>query len=151
VLVPEMTARGHGHVVNIASIAGKVPLSYFTTYNATKFGLIGLTHSLRFEYGDEPIGFSAVCPGFINRVGMLGRVEDKIEIPPALGTMPPEAVGAAVVKAIVENKPEVIVNKRPIRPIVMLASVAPKAAIRLAERINASEMSRRYAAIRNRL
>jgi short-subunit dehydrogenase len=151
VLVPEMTARGHGHVVNIASIAGKVPLSYFTTYNATKFGLIGLTHSLRFEYGDEPIGFSAVCPGFINRVGMLGRVEGKIEIPPALGTMPPEAVGAAVVKAIVENKPEVIVNKRPIRPIVMLASVAPKAAIRLAERINASEMSRKYAAIRNRL
>jgi short-subunit dehydrogenase len=151
VLIPGMTERGRGHVVNIASIAGKVPLSYFSTYNATKFGLVGLTNSLRFEYGDGPVGFSVVCPGFIHSVGMLGRVEDQVEIPAALGTMPPEAVGAAVVKAITEDKAEVMVTKRPIRPIVALASVAPQAAIRLSERIRASEMSRKYAATRNRL
>lgn len=149
-VLPGMTERGRGHVVNIASIAGKAPMAYFSTYNATKYGLVGLTHSLRFEYGDEPIGFSAVCPGFISRVGMLGRVEDQVEIPAAMGTMPPEAVGAAVVKAIVENKPEVLVVKRPIRPLIMLAAVAPRAAIRLSERVNAGKMARSYAEVRNR-
>jgi short-subunit dehydrogenase len=145
-----MSERGRGHVVNIASLAGKVPMAYFSTYNATKYGLVGLTHALRFEYGDEPIGFSVVCPGFIHSAGMLARVEDQVEIPAALGTMPPEAVGAAVVEAIVENKPEVLVVKRPIRPIIMLAAVAPRAAIRLSKRIGAGDMARKYAEVRGR-
>jgi short-subunit dehydrogenase len=151
VVLPGMTSRGRGHVVNIASIAGKAPMAYFSSYNATKYGLVGLTQSLRFEYGDEPIGFSAICPGFIHSVGMLGRVEDEVDVPDSIGTMPAEAVGAAVVRAIVENKPEVIVTKRPIRPIILLAAVAPRWAIRLAERIKAGELARDYAAKRGRL
>ena len=145
VVIPGMQERGLGHVVNIASIAGKVPVAYLSTYNATKYGLVGFTHALRFEYGDEPIGFSVICPVFISRVGMLGRVEDQVDIPASIGTMPPEAVGDAVVRAIIENKPEVIVNKRMVRPVIMLASVAPNAARRLMDRLKAREMARDYA------
>jgi short-subunit dehydrogenase len=151
VVISGMQERGAGHVVNIASIAGKVPVAYLSSYNATKYGLVGFTHSLRFEYGDEPIGFSAICPVFINRVGMLGRVEDQIDIPAAIGTMPPEAVGDAVVIAITENKPEVIVKKRMIRPMIMLASVAPRAAMKLGERLHARDMARDYAQTQGRL
>ena len=76
--VPGMFERGRGHVVNVASVAGKAPLAYFSSYNATKHGLVGLTHALRAEYGDEPVGFSAVCPGIIHGEGMLSGVEDQV-------------------------------------------------------------------------
>jgi short-subunit dehydrogenase len=149
--VPGMFERGRGHVVNVASVAGKAPLAYFSSYNATKHGLVGLTHALRAEYGDQPVGFSAVCPGIIHGEGMLSGVEDQVEVPRALGTLPPQAVGEAVVKAIARNRAEVIVSRRPTRPLILLAALFPRAGIRLSERIHAKDMARRYADARGRV
>lgn len=40
-LVPRMIARGHGHLVFVASMGGKVPASRLSIYAATKYGLRG--------------------------------------------------------------------------------------------------------------
>ncbi len=145
VTLPGMLQRGRGHVVNVASMAGRVPTPYFHTYNATKHGVVGFTHSVRGELAGTPVSISAVCPGFISHVGMLGRVEDQVEIPSSLGTLPPEKVGEAVVRAIREDVPEVIVNKRPVRPIVAFASVFPGAMQKLAARVGITDAARDFA------
>ena len=149
--LPGMLKRGRGHVVNIASLAGKIPTPYFHTYNATKHGVVGFTHSMRGELVATPVSISAICPGFISRVGMLGRIEDRVEIPSALGTEPPEKVGAAVVRAIRDDVPEVIVNKRPVRPMIAFASVFPGAMQKLARRAGAAESAREFAEAEGRL
>lgn len=148
--LPGMQERGRGHVVNMASLAGKFPSPYLATYCATKHGVVGFTHSLRQEYGGEPIGFSVICPGFISRVGMYGRWEKQVGEPPGVGTLPPERVGDAVVRAITKNLPEVIVAKGLARPLILLSALFPRAAARLTRTKSSTEFARRFAEARGR-
>lgn len=150
-VLPGMLERRRGHVVNIASLAGKSATTYLASYSATKHGVVGFTHSLRAEYADAAVSFSAICPGFISRVGMYGRLESQVpDVPRVLGKLPPERVGEAVVRAIREDRAEVIVNARPVRPLVALYAVAPRAAIRLFNRRPLREFAERFARARDR-
>ena len=72
--LPGMLERGRGHIVFIASMAGKIGAPYEACYVATKAGLVGLTQSLRAEYARAPVGFSVVCPGFVAGDGMYQRM-----------------------------------------------------------------------------
>lgn len=54
------------HIVNIASMAGYTATPATGPYNATKFGVIGLSESLRCELRPRGIGVTAICPGLIN-------------------------------------------------------------------------------------
>jgi short-subunit dehydrogenase len=132
-LLPGMLDRRRGHVVSMASLAGKIPPPQLASYGATKHGVVGFTGALRAELADEPVGFSAICPGFVGRVGMFGRLEPYIEggsVP--MGTIPPERVGDAVVRAIREDVGEIVLNRRPVKPLILLNAIAPGAASRLA-------------------
>jgi len=132
-LLPGMLDRHRGHVVSMASLAGKIPPPQLASYGATKHGVVGFTGALRAELADEPVGFSAICPGFVGRVGMFGRLEPYIEggsVP--MGTIPPERVGDAVVRAIREDVGEIVLNRRPVKPLILLNAIAPGAATRLA-------------------
>jgi short-subunit dehydrogenase len=150
--VPGMLRRRRGHVVNLASIAGKLPALYLATYAATKHGVVGFTHALRAEYAGEPLSFSAICPIFITRVGMYAQHAHKHgEPPPGLRAAPPEAVGDAVVEAIREDRAEVIVNRGPIRPLLALYAAAPGVAIRLLNRRATRRFAEDYARARGRL
>jgi short-subunit dehydrogenase len=93
-VLPGMLERRRGHVVNLASLAGKLPSVFLASYAATKHGVVGFTHSLRAEYAGEPVSFSAICPVFVGRVGMYARVEDQLdkEPPPGLKPVDPERV-----------------------------------------------------------
>jgi short-subunit dehydrogenase len=132
-LLPGMLDRRRGHVVSMASLAGKIPPPQLASYGATKHGVVGFTGALRAELADEPVGFSAICPGFVGRVGMFGRLEPYVEggsVP--MGTIPPERVGDAVVRAIREDVGEIVLNRRPVKPLILLNAIAPGAASRLA-------------------
>ena len=152
IALPGMLERRRGHIVNIASLAGKAALAYFHTYNATKFGVVGLTHAIRHELSEEPVSISVICPGFIAREGMYGRVEGHVERKGGnpLGASPPERVGAAVVRAVREDCAEIIISRRPVRPLVALASVAPKAAIWLNEKMGTRDAAREFGAAEGR-
>jgi NAD(P)-dependent dehydrogenase (short-subunit alcohol dehydrogenase family) len=63
---PQMTARGRGHIVNVASAAAFAPSRVLPAYGATKAGVLMLSESLRAELSGTGVGVSAVCPGFIS-------------------------------------------------------------------------------------
>lgn len=151
IVLPGMLARGRGHIVNMASLAGKTPVPYLVSYASTKHGVVGFTHSLRAEYGSEPVGFSAICPTYISRVGMYGRMEARLEGPNPVGTLPPEKVGEAVVRAVRENVAEIVLTRRPVRPLILLHAVFPQTATRLARTRPVLEFSQRFAKARGRL
>jgi len=63
-------AFGHGRIVNIASIAGRVGLPRMAAYSSSKASVIGLTRALAMDAAPFDITVNAVCPGFVdtNRV-----------------------------------------------------------------------------------
>lgn len=65
-VLPDMLARRHGAIVNIASIAGKKARGGEAAYAAAKFGLLGFTHSLFAEVRPYGIKVAAVCPGLVD-------------------------------------------------------------------------------------
>jgi hypothetical protein len=65
--------------------------------------------------------------------------------------VPPESVGDAVVRAIRRNLAEVIVNKGPVRPLVVLNAAAPRLASRIGRTRPMREFAERFARARDRL
>jgi NAD(P)-dependent dehydrogenase (short-subunit alcohol dehydrogenase family) len=61
----QMARQGHGHIINIASLAGLIPFPTNVPYATSKHAVVGLSLSLRAEGADLGVKVSAVCPGFI--------------------------------------------------------------------------------------
>jgi 3-oxoacyl-[acyl-carrier protein] reductase len=64
-IVPAMLKRGGGRIVNIASVAGLVPLRLQSAYVAAKAGVVNLTKSMALELGPSGILTNCVAPGSI--------------------------------------------------------------------------------------
>jgi NADP-dependent 3-hydroxy acid dehydrogenase YdfG len=62
-VLPSMIERKRGHIINIASIAGKVGSANRAVYCASKFGVVGFTESLAEEVRQHGIRASVICPG----------------------------------------------------------------------------------------
>jgi NAD(P)-dependent dehydrogenase (short-subunit alcohol dehydrogenase family) len=58
--------RSHGLVVNLASVAGTMPVPELPIYAATKAAVISLTHSLNRELDQDGVRVHALCPGFVD-------------------------------------------------------------------------------------
>jgi short-subunit dehydrogenase len=124
--LPGMLERRRGHVVNIASLAGKTTPPSLATYVATKHAVVGFSHSLRAEYQGDPVSFSAICPAFVGHEGMYGRLQAELPEPPwYLNPFPPERVGEAVIRAIRDDRAEIVVNERSLKWLIALSSLAP--------------------------
>ncbi len=65
-VLPQMVARGRGHVVNIGSIAGKEAYPGGNVYVATKFAVDGLTRAMRQDLLGTGVKVSAVHPGLVH-------------------------------------------------------------------------------------
>lgn len=89
-----MRQRRHGHIVNIASVAGLAGAPGGTTYAATKHAVIGATSSLRGELRPYGVHVSAVCPAIVRTElgGGLGQLK--------IRAVEPEDVAAAVVRVL---------------------------------------------------
>lgn len=57
-----MKRQGTGHIVNVASIAGKLGFAFNSAYVAAKHACVGFTHALRLELAETGIQASVVCP-----------------------------------------------------------------------------------------
>jgi 3-hydroxybutyrate dehydrogenase len=64
--LPEMTQRGWGRIINIASIAGKTGAPYIAAYSASKHGVLGLTRSVALEVASKGVTVNAICPGYVD-------------------------------------------------------------------------------------
>jgi NAD(P)-dependent dehydrogenase (short-subunit alcohol dehydrogenase family) len=65
-VLPGMTARGRGRIVNVSSVHGLRGDANLTAHSAAKFGVIGLTQSLAREFRANNIAVNAVCPGAVD-------------------------------------------------------------------------------------
>jgi len=61
----QMVRQGHGHIVNVASMAGLAPFPVNIPYTASKYGVVGLTSALQSEAVFHGINISLVCPGVV--------------------------------------------------------------------------------------
>ncbi len=62
---PSMAERGHGSIINIASVEGMKPSPMMSIYSVSKAALIMLTQSQAREWGSDGIRANAICPGLI--------------------------------------------------------------------------------------
>lgn len=60
---PDMVARGHGGILNVASVAGFVPGPYMSTYYASKAFVQSLSNALHMELRPYGVRVTALCPG----------------------------------------------------------------------------------------
>jgi short-subunit dehydrogenase len=128
-LSPAMVDRGSGHLVFISSLSGKAAAPRSSIYNATKFGLRGFALGLRADLGPRGVGVSLVSPGFIREAGMFA--ESGAKPPPWLGTASPAQVGAAVIRAIEQDRVELAVAPLPQRALAHLALATPSISVRV--------------------
>ncbi len=136
-VLPGMLAQGRGHIVNISSLAAKGAVAYQEPLLTSKAGLLGFTVALRASYRGSGVSASVICPGYIKGVGMFQRIQDATGVKtPFYGGSPPEKVASAVVRAIKQNLPEVIVNPVPVRPFLALEALFPRLIERVISPIN---------------
>jgi hypothetical protein len=83
--LPLLRRRGGGAIVNVASIAGRIPVTHEATYSATKFGLRAFSFALAEELRGSGITVSAVSPGPVD-TGFI--VEDLDHVPDVVFAQP---------------------------------------------------------------
>lgn len=122
IVLPGMIERKTGHILNVASVAGLVPVPYNAVYSATKHAVVGFSRSLRLEIKDHGVGVSVVSPGFVDGGMFLewGRAAPKMA-----GAVTPKQVAEAVVDAVLRNRGEIVVTKGLARLGGVMQAVAP--------------------------
>ena len=143
-VLPAMLARKQGHIINISSLAGKSGPAFQEPYAATKAALVAFTLSLRSTYLGTGISASAIVPGFVE-AGIYARLKAQtgMSAPAWLGTSQPEAVVQAVLRAIEDNRPEIIVNPTPVRPLLAFTALFPRAGEWVSRKAGANHFFRR--------
>jgi short-subunit dehydrogenase len=120
-VLPGMVERRQGHVVNIASVAGKMAVPYNSVYSASKHALVGFSWSLREEMVKHGVGVSVVCPGFVSDAGMFADWSKGKKPPGLASSVDPGKVASEMVAAIERNRGEVIVAS----PVMKLTKLIP--------------------------
>lgn len=111
-ILPTMLRQRSGHIVNIASLASKKGVPYDSIYCASKAGLLIWSDALRQELAGTGVEISAICPGYVSECGMFA--DTRVPAPRFAGQSKAADVAIAVVRAIKQNKAEVIVNQDPV-------------------------------------
>lgn len=118
--LPGMKRRGRGHIVNIASTAGKAGVPGGATYAASKHAVVGLSEAVRAELVDTGVDVSWVMPNFVNTELMRGTKQVR-----GVRLVEPEDVAAAIVAELRAPRFEVFVP-RSVGVLYKLASPLPR-------------------------
>jgi short-subunit dehydrogenase len=108
-LLPQMLHQGSGHIVNITSTAAKKGHPFDSIYSASKAGLLMWSDTIRQELAGTGVEVSTVCPGYVGQQGMLA--DTQVPAPKWAGICTPADVADAVIRAIAQNKAEVLVDQ----------------------------------------
>ena len=78
-VLPGMTSRGRGRIINVAGTYGLRGEAYMAAYCASKAGLLGFTKALSAEVGGQGVTVNAVCPGFVDSPLMEVAIQNLVE------------------------------------------------------------------------
>ncbi len=113
--LPGMVERRSGHVVNVASMAGLVPLPGVVPYCATKAAVVAMSESLACEVAPVGVGVTVVCPGSLRtrvlsdgRLALPGGLRDRLVGLMARHSASPERAARKVVRAVRWNRRHVL-------------------------------------------
>lgn len=104
--LPDMINRRSGHIINIASLSGLIPVPGQVVYVGAKFGVVGLSAALADEVAPHGVNVSVVMPPFTNTELISGTHTTAASKP-----VEPEEIAAAIVKTL--NKPKTHVSVPP--------------------------------------
>ena len=79
-VVPYMREAGGGAIINVASLAGRLPVPGAATYSATKFGLRAFTFALGDELKHAGIKLAAVSPGPIDTGFIMSNIDNVTDL-----------------------------------------------------------------------
>jgi NADP-dependent 3-hydroxy acid dehydrogenase YdfG len=108
-VAPSMIRRGSGHIVNIASLAGKNAFAGGGIYCASKWGLLGLTQCAAEDLRQHGIRVSAVCPGSVDTEFSPHGKKDPRKM------LQPDDIAHAV-EMIVTQEPQSFISEILLRP-----------------------------------
>jgi short-subunit dehydrogenase len=117
VFLPMMLEQWRGHIVNVASLAGRYATPGASVYSASKHGVVAFSESL---YGlrDRGVLLTAVLPGFSRTEGFTGRG-------PRLLRVKPERVAEAIVATVRDEREGEVFLPRWVRPLELFRIVTP--------------------------
>lgn len=134
-IMPQMRARGSGHIVNITSIGGKVSVPHLLPYSTAKFALVGFSEGLYAALKKDNIHVTTVYPGLMrtgshHHIEVLGEKSKEFSWFSILGTHPllsvnAEKAAAIIIKAFRRNKAEVIIST-PAKMVIKLKAMCPE-------------------------
>ena len=104
--VKRMLPRGHGHIVNIASVGSVLPTEGIATYCATKHAMLGYTDTVRMENRGSGVEFSAILPTLTNTEMIAGVGHAR-----GLKNAEPDDVARAIAGVIAKPKARVFVPR----------------------------------------
>ena len=116
-----MQRRRSGHIVNVASAAGRVGIAGEAVYVATKHAVVGLSEAVRQELRGTDVEISVVMPGLANT-----ELGSGMRAPRGVKIVEPQEVAAAVVDALERPRYEVYVPAS-LGPLFRLAVLLPQA------------------------
>jgi short-subunit dehydrogenase len=105
-VLPQMKARGDGHIVNIGSTFGAINFAHFVTYSSSKAGLQGFSEALRRELDGEGITVTYVAPRAVKTPLNTEKVMRYAEIT-KMNMDTPEYVVEKIIQAIRNGKKDV--------------------------------------------
>jgi NAD(P)-dependent dehydrogenase (short-subunit alcohol dehydrogenase family) len=115
-----MRPRGTGHIVNMASVAGRVGYPHLATYSACKHGVVGLSEAVHGELRGSGVEVTVVMPALVSTELATG-----VKSARGFKISTPEEVAAAVLDALRQPRFEVYVP-RSIAPTLALTGLLPR-------------------------
>jgi short-subunit dehydrogenase len=103
-VLPDMIARRSGHIINIASLSGLIPVPGQVVYVGAKFGVVGMSAALADEVAPHGVDVSVIMPPFTNTELISGTKTDGTIKP-----VEPEDIAKAVIKTLEKPKTHVSV------------------------------------------
>jgi NAD(P)-dependent dehydrogenase (short-subunit alcohol dehydrogenase family) len=104
--LPAMVQRGSGHIVNVASTAGKTPVPGGVAYCGSKSAVVAITETARVEFAGTGVDFTCVMPHFTNTELIAGTTATRL-----IPIVQPTDVAEAIADAIEESRKDVFVPK----------------------------------------
>ena len=103
--LPRMVERRRGHVVNVASMAGKFAVPGLAVYSGTKHAVVGLSSAVRDELDGTGVSISTVMPNVVNTELTSGLPTERTLM------LSPEQVAAAIVGSVDNRREEIAVPR----------------------------------------
>ncbi|HEY3211064.1 MAG TPA: SDR family oxidoreductase [Actinomycetota bacterium] len=97
--LPMMLAAGRGHVVNVASLAGRFAVPGSSVYSSTKHAVVAFSEALYYELASSGIVVTAINPGLVATEGFPHR--DAVEA--GRKVMSPDDVARLIVRVVKEG------------------------------------------------